>query len=266
MVDDLDSPRPKEEEDPTFAEALPLLPIKYEMTDSPEVAKYTEWRVSPVIFEGMRNEPHTDDEMLESVKKQHEAKEWYTSEYWRKKGLPYEQVEFVVDGRRITIYNYNQEKPFTEEHLAQATEVIRQFASRFPQILDQIRWILIDDHQVPTMLGDPEKYPTNGYAMKELQAFRFFPRGMEMFPYRLEAVTNFEGVFAHELTHLIQNDLEPDWGTKFKWEHAYDHEDEWEIRETPTGETRWFNKDTDEMAPQGQFPLQPDQCVTYYAK
>lgn len=90
---------------------------------------------------------------------------------------------------------------------------------------------------------------------------------MELVPHRITKTSNLEGTFIHESTHLIQQQFKPEWSEKFKWEDCYDHKDEWEVRPTPDGtKTRYFNKQTNEMAPNGQFPLQPEQCITYYAK
>lgn len=259
-IDPVEATAPKPEQ-------LPALPFKYERTLEPDQAAYREWRVSPVSFAGVPNEPRTDQEIIEMIKREREGKDWFTSEYWRSKGLPEEQIEFQMNGQAITVYNWNKDKPFTDEHIQKAQRAFQELASRFPQITDQMRWILIDDKQEASAFGDPEKYPLNGFAMRGWEAFRLLPRGMELIPHRVAKASNFEGTFVHESTHLIQQQFEPEWSEKFKWDYCYDHEDEWEIRPTPDGTTqRWFNKQTGEMSPQGQFPLQPDQCVTYYAK
>jgi len=247
-------------------EPLHSLPFVYERTTDPADAQYQEWRVSPVVFEGQANEPIPDEEIVDSVRKQHESKQWYTQEYWRKKGIPSEQIEFSIDGRQITVYNFNKDKPFTDEHVDRAEKAFQQMASKFPKILDEIRWVLIDDVQPPSLLADDKLYPTNGTAMREHRAFRFMPRGMELIPHRVSAASNFEGTFVHESGHLIQGEFEGEWRKKYKWDYCYDHEDEWEVRKAPNGENRFFNKETGEMAPQGQFPLQPEQCITTYAK
>lgn len=207
------------------------------------------------------------------VKTDRESQDWFTSEKWRNKGMSEEQIEFAVNGRQITVYNYSEKKPFTDEHIQGAERVFKEFASRFPKILEQVRWILIEDHQLPSAFGDPEKYPTNGYALRGWSAFQLYPRGMELFPFRIPAATNFEGTLTHELTHLIQSEFESEWGERFQWAYCFDDEytDQWEVRETPTvgfdgTNKKLFNKETGEMAPQGQFPLQPDQCITFYAK
>lgn len=248
------------------AEPLAPLPFTYERTTDPAKAQYREWRVSPVVFEGQTNEPIPDEEIIDSVRKQHEAKQWYTQEYWRRKGMPSEQVEFAINGRQITVYNFNRDKLFTDEHVERAKKAFQQLLARFPKVFDEIRWVLIDDVQPPSLLADDYLYPTNGTAMREHRAFRFMPRGTELMPHRVSAVTNFEGTFVHELGHLIQSEFEGEWREKYKWQYCFDHEDEWEVRKAQNGENRWFNKETGEMAPQGQFPLQPEQCVTSYAR
>lgn len=53
---------------------------------------------------------------------------------------------------------------------------------------------------------------------------------------------------------------------KFQWAYCFDNRKEWEIRKATNGENRWFNKITGEMSPQGQYPLQPDQFITAYAR
>ncbi len=250
-------------------EPLAPLPFAYQRTHNPDEAQYSEWRVSPVTIGGKKNEPYTDEEIIKMVKRDRESKDWFITEHWRNKGMPVEQIEFGINGRQVTVYNYNQEKPFTDEHIERASKVFQEFAARFPQILDQLRWVLIDDHQLPSAFGDPEKYPTNGLAHKSWRAFQLYPRGMELIPHRVAAATNFDGTLTHELTHLIQGEFEDEWGEKFKWGYCFDDEnqDEWEPRLTPDGSMkRPFNKKTGEMSPQGQFSMQPDQCVTFYAK
>jgi len=248
-------------------EQLAALPFKYERTFTPDQAAYREWRVSPVSLKGVPNEPRTDQEIIEMIKRERESKDWFTSEYWRIKGLPEEQIDFQVNGQAIIVYNWNKRQTFTDEHIKKAQKTFQELASRFPQVIDQIKWILIDDKQEASAFGDPEKYPLNGYALQGWEAFRLLPRGMELIPHRVAKASNFEGTFVHEATHLIQQQFEPEWSKQFKWDYCWDHEDEWEIRPTPDGTTkRWFNKKTGEMSPQGQFALQPDQCITYYAK
>lgn len=259
---------PQSPEASPVREALPPLPFTYERVYEPTQAEYRQRRV-PLGIGSRGKKPYTDEEILQMVKRDRESKDWFTSEQWRNKGMPAEQIEFALNGRQITVYNYNQEKLFTDEHVERAKRVFQELVSRFPQIIDQIRWVLIDDYQLPSAFGDPEKYPTNGLAYSFWQAFRLYPRGMELIPHRVTAATNFDGTLVHELTHLIQSQFEPEWGRKFKWAYCLDEEykDEWETKPSPDGSMkRLFNKKTGEMSPQGLFPLQPDNCVTFYAE
>lgn len=246
---------------------LPPLPFTYERTLDETKATDREWRVSPVTFVGSENKPRTDNELLERIRERREQKDWFISEYWRKKGQPNEQLEFEVGGKPITVYNFNQDKLFTDAHITRAQKVFEELGSRFPQILDKIRWILIEDIPHASAFGNPEKYPWNGSAKRDWLSFILLPRGMELIPHRIEKTSNFEGTLAHETTHLIADEFESEWREKFKWDYCIEHPDEWESRKTSDGTwLAFFNKSTGEMSPQWQFPLQPDECVNYYAK
>ncbi|MFA4827140.1 MAG: hypothetical protein WC596_02705 [Candidatus Shapirobacteria bacterium] len=250
------------------AKLLPPLPFTYQRTENPDTAEYQEYRISPIHFHSApKNEPYTDEQIVDTIRQKKINASWFTSEYWRQKGTPQEQIEITVNNQPITIYNYNSEKPLTDEHLKQAQNVFQEMTSRFPQSVAQLRWILIDNVQEPSTYGDPENYPLHGYALERWKAFKFYPKGMEVSPFRIPATSKFSGVFTHELTHLIQSKFLPEWDNNFQWERSQDHQDQWELRPTPDGTTRkWFNKLTDEMSPQGEYPLQPEQCVTHYSQ
>lgn len=207
---------------------------------------------------------------MAEVRKQREKQDWFTDASWREKGVPEEQLEFQINGRQVTVYNWNKEKPFDAEHVDAAKRIFAQLASRFPQILKMLRWVLIDDNQPPSVYGDPDRYPFNGKADDKWRAFTLYPRGMELIPHRIAKATNFEGTLTHELTHLNQSDFLEEWGEKYWWKQVTDdkdYEDEWEQRPTPDGrQKRLFNKKIGEMCPWGQIPLQQDECVTSYAK
>lgn len=253
-------------EKPVIAEQLPILPFTYQRTSDPKLAAYKEERVSRIVFGGKKNKPKTDEELAEVVKRKRESKDWFLSEYWRKKGVPQEQIEFQVGEKPISVYNYSQEQPFTDEHMARMQKALGELSSRFPQVTDKIRWILIDDIAQASGFGDPEKYPLNGEAMSQWQAFKFLPRGMELIPHRVAETTNFEGTFVHEVLHLVDSDFVNEWLDKFKWEWCIDYPDEWETRPTPDGtDKKFFNKESGEVSPSGQFSLQPAKCVSYYA-
>lgn len=143
---------------------------------------------------------------------------------------------------------------------------MEELGSRFPKAINNLKWILVEDYQEPSLLGDSTKYPANGHAMPKWNAFRLFPKGMELLSHRIQAASNFEGTLIHELTHLIVDDFKNDWKEKFIWKPCYDS-DEWEPKKSPDGtKAVYAHKKTGEMAPQWYFPLQPEQCINYYAK
>ena len=94
---------------------LPELPYTYERARKRDRAQYREWRVNPVTIKGQKNLPRTDEEIIESIRREHEEKEWFTSKYWREKGPPAEQIEFTINGKTITVYNFNAKKPFSDD-------------------------------------------------------------------------------------------------------------------------------------------------------
>lgn len=243
------------------------LPFTYERTYDPKIDTDQEWRISPVSIVGQENRPRTDSQILAMIKERREQKDWFITEPWRKKGQPIEQIELTINDSPITVYNWNKELSFTEEYIQKTKEVLEELGSRFPKALNSLRWILVEDYQEPSLLGDSEKYPTNGQAMAKWKAFRLFPKGMSFEPYRMPPLPNFTCTLTHELSHLIEAEFEPEWRKNFQWKFCADYPDEWDVKESPDGKgKKFFNKESGEMSPQGKFPLQPDECLTYYAK
>ncbi len=249
-------------------ESLAPLPFTYQRVDDPSKAIYKEIRLN--MIRGVNEPPRppfTDEQIVERVKSQAEGREWYFDSYWREKGLPEEQIEFMVGDRQLMLYNFNKEISVSDEHLDKARKILEIYASKFPRALEKINWILIDNIQHPSMYGDTLNWPANGNGMPRSRAFRLLPRAMSFDPYRVSTITNFEGVFAHELTHTIDDDFEnAGWKEKYKWELCKDHPDDWELRDTPDRKGKaYFNKHTGKMALVGEYPLQPEECVTEYA-
>ncbi|MBU6389018.1 hypothetical protein KGQ71_00725 [Patescibacteria group bacterium] len=243
------------------------LPYRYERTYNREEAEFVEHRMPMIRIVGEGTLPRTDEDILNFIRQQKEMQNWFTMDYWRKKGKPEEQVELNVDGQNISVFNYCKKTPLTEEHIAQLERVYGRLAQHFPEALRNIRYFLINNVQTPSLLGDPERYPTNGSAMARLQAFQLFPRGTGLMPHRIQAASNFEGTVAHETTHLIQEKFDKPWSERYRWEQCMNFPDEWEMRDSPDGTRKvFYNKSTGEMAPQFEFPLQPEECVTEYAK
>ncbi len=247
-------------------EKLPPLPFTYERTGNKEEAQYSYRRVSLIKVWGKETDVYSDEDINKKVRIEKEKSQWYTSKEWRDKGQPQEQVEVQIGENTITIYNFSKEKTLTEEHLESTIRVIQEMASRFPEVLAKLRWILINDEQLPSAWGDSEKYPTSGMARSNWDAFEFYPRGLELSPYRQPYVSNFEGVFAHEMTHLIDGKFINEWQEKFKWISLYDRKG-WDSRLSPDGTRLVFiHQETGQVVNSDYLPDQPEQCVSEYAK
>lgn len=241
-------------------------PYTYERTYDKDKAQFVQNRQAPNFF-GEKNEPFTDNQIVEIVQRQKENENWHTVEYWRDKGLPEEQVNFTVNGREIRLYNFDSDNLLSDEQVETIESLIQRMSSRFPQAIDNLNYILIDDVQMPSAFGDPDKLPANGEAKSEWKSFRFFPRGLSLQPHRIPEVSNLEGTFVHELSHLIDEEVLGEWNEHFSWGYCSDYPDEWEVRKTPDDSSqRWFNKTTGEMSLWGRFPLQEGTHVSEYAR
>lgn len=159
---------------------LPKLPFTYLRTNDPNQAQFHDDRISRVKLSGKENKPQTDEKILAPIIEAKERERWVTYEYWRKKGLPQEQVEFKIGDKQVTIYNFSKEKPFSDDHIAIMQDVFEKLATHFPENLSKIRWILIDDIQPASAFGDSDKYPINGEANNFWSTFILYPRGMEL--------------------------------------------------------------------------------------
>jgi hypothetical protein len=242
------------------------LPFSYQQVDGIDDAQYVEKRVfstEDMVFEN--EQPRTNEDIIGAVKREHENKKWFTSEYWRTKGMPKEQVEFSIGDKFITFYNFNKEENLSDEHIEEAEKVLKDFETRFPKAVNGVKWVLIEDTQRPSLSGSEELYPTNGIAEKQWQAFVIMPKGMDINKeHRVGGISNFGGTIAHELVHFIEDDLKEEWNKNFKWEDF--KKEEWESRVNSSGQIRNFNKKTGKMAPGNLYPLQPEQCISDYAK
>lgn len=249
-------------------EVFQPLPFTYTRVFDSEMAQYSYSRIPGIRPVGARNEPLSDEVIKDRVKERFESQEWFYSEYWRSKGIPSEQIEFQIGEQLITLYNFNEGLQVSDEHIDETLGVLAEFASRFPQVLDNLRWILIDNIQPLSSYGDSINYPLNGEAVVNWKAFKLQPRGMSLEPHRVPSATNFEGTLVHEMTHLIDSRFEAaGWREKYKWERCIDSPEDWEPREVPDGgKEAFYNKHTGKMALIGMYALQPDECVTEYAQ
>lgn len=244
------------------------LPFTYTRVLDASVSQYSHKRISGIQVVGEpQNEPRSDDDIVGRVKNDFEGSQWYYLEYWRRKGLPSEEIHFQLGDRIITLYNFNSEIPFSDERIEETNRVLAGFSSRFPQALDKLDYILIDDIQPSSYYGDSENYPANGQAMSGHRALKLHPRAFSDIRHRVEAASNFEGTLVHELTHPIDSQFEfAGWRDKYKWETCLSAPDDWDYRDVPDGGSKaFYNINTGKMALIDIFSLQPEECVTEYA-
>ena len=244
----------------------PPLPFSYVRVNDPTAATVSERRTFGMKINGVAVPPRTDEEILAKVKGDTERREWYMAEEWREKGQPNEQISVQVGGKTIELYNYN-EAAMTDEHLAVLQRMFTQFGSHFPQLLDRLNYILIDDKQPESVWSDENRYPLNGLAMKEWRAFKFSPRGVDTaIPHRLQFVSNFEGTGAHEFTHFMEDLFGSAWHENFKWDWCMDDTERFELIELSPGKKQWHDKTTGEAYPSGIFPHEDYGFVSFYAQ
>ncbi|HNY36064.1 MAG TPA: hypothetical protein PLD14_00665 [Candidatus Pacearchaeota archaeon] len=255
-------------------ESLPNLPFEYEITNNKDALYNKEIRqikggeVDGMFFED--GKIRTDEEIKESVKMVHENSEWFYSDYWRGKGMPAEQIEFSISTKNkpIVFYNFSNEKEFSSEHMEKTEKAFREILNRFPDALNNIEWILLEDNQKQSLSGN-ENYPLNGFAKKNWQAIEIMPRGVDINnDHRVGEISNFEGTLTHEIGHFIQDKFLEKWKEAgFKWIDF--NKEEWEKRYVNNGEcqiSQYINKKTGEIAPGTQYPLKPEECIDDYAK
>lgn len=91
---------------------------------------------------------HTDDSMRKVENKLREQlirDNWWLKTIWTQKGLPKEQISITINGYKVDVYNWNDER-LSEEQIAQITGVLSKFAIIAGGIaLKGVRYILIDN-------------------------------------------------------------------------------------------------------------------------
>lgn len=116
-----------------------------------------------------------------------------------KEGEPKEKINFEIGDKRILLANFNQ-KTVSEEQLREASEVLGLFAQHFPDILERIKYFIVNAQKYPSALNDEENFPLNGQKMMG-GGFGLQPRTLENSHHRIAAVSNWKGTIAHEITH-----------------------------------------------------------------
>ncbi|MDP3724756.1 MAG: hypothetical protein Q8R11_03965 [bacterium] len=252
-------PKPKQE--------LTPLPFTFVRTNDKQIAEFIENRMPLISFTSKGLKPKTDEEIVAVVKQQKVGEQWYTQDYWREKGQPSEQIEIRLDGHAITLYNFRPEIQLTDIHVEQLKESLGTFTARFPNAMEKLRWILIADMPNSNPWGDVDTFPLSGTRSKSLKTLRLYPHAFASESHRIQTVSNLEGTIAHEIAHFIHEDFREEWSESFQWGSVSNCPNIWEPVPRPDGKKYYYrNKDTGEITYSGQFPLQPDACITEYGK
>lgn len=157
-------------------------PYTYVRTTDRAEAEFVKDRVPFLVIDEETPSLRSDEEIVSEIRSEKEGGAWYTQEYWRRKGKPVNQLEVQIGDNHVSVYNFNPEIPFTAEHEWQLAKTLSNLARHFPDNLDNLRYIIIDDNPTPSFLGDPGNYPANGNALLKEQAIQVTPRGMEFAP------------------------------------------------------------------------------------
>lgn len=157
----------------------------------------------------------TDEELLGAVQERAKLEYWWLTDYSKEWGMPKEQIEVSINGKQIVIYNFNSEIPFNDKYLADTITVLENYAKHFPQVIDKLNYILIDNKQAPSHYGDDEKFPLNGSTGRTTGVITLYPKGLDRRLHRVPGVDNFKGTLTHELTHLIWTEWEKEWKDHF---------------------------------------------------
>lgn len=249
---------------PKETKTLPPLPFNYKKTDDLEKATYKIPRKKLIVW-GKENPFKTDEEILKEVVKEREKTDWFIDKKWREKGQPEEQIEFEINGEKITIYNFCKEKQITDKQVELTQKALREISSKFPQILDKVKYILINDKPTVSAWGDEEKFPCNGTFSGDWKAVILYPRTLDPINHRIKGATNLDGTIVHEIGHSISSDFDAEWKKAgLEYVMTLDNED-WETFKSPDGTKNWYrNKKTGRVAFSHGCMADLDQCVTEY--
>lgn len=241
---------PSENESAEPVNELPVLPFEIEFVNKEEDAQYIRDRIekiydfeSDTYCEGEKKNDSQINKEIEEIKELHKEKKWFTTDNYRRK-RPNEQVEFSINDKNITFYNFNKEKELSESHIEKIKNVFKEMTERFPGSLNNIDWVLIEEIQQPSLSND-ERFPLNGLAEKDMRCLKIMPRALDIDKtHRVEGVLNFEGTLVHEVGHFIEDRFLEEWRKHYQW------------REKREGE----------IAPGDKYPVQPNECIDDYAK
>lgn len=216
----------------------------------------------------------TDSEIRQEVENKIKKRCWWLDREWAEKGLPKEQIEVSIGEYNVTIYNFNSEIKFSAKHEKELAEVFSDYYREDPELFRELDYILINDRQKDSLLGNNEKFPLNGGCVKVFRSIFFNPRGMKRdIDFRVPGVSNFKGTAAHEMCHLEIKDRK-DWGNnerrdkwinKFGWHYCKDYPDEWREIEIDSDRVICRNDRTKEIV-FNNFTNKPELCLNDYTK
>lgn len=222
-------------------------------------------------------ELYKDTGTIETMKQRTETKQWFTQEYWRRKGLPSE--EFILElqiGENvnpITLYNYNKDQLLPEEHLRVLQATIQRLAASFPRALKGIKYIVFDDVPGKSIVDDEQNFPINAGVLEKQEGIKIYPRAFDLstkhrvqmenqkkYPeiFEEQTITNLEGTLEHELIHFGDSDLHREFKTAgyqynitMPWKTFHQRHSDIEnyelINEDDNGVKIWKNKKTGEV-------------------
>lgn len=216
----------------------------------------------------------TEQEINEEVMRGIDKKCWWLDKEWREKGAPKEQIEISIGENKITLYNFNSEIKFLEGHEKEMREVMEDYYREDPELFSEVKYILINDRQNASLLGNEEDFPLNGGYSKAYGSISLSPRGMRQdIGFRVPGISNFKGVVAHEFAHpeikdrknAEGNKKEKEWMKKFGWDYCQNYPDEWREVEIDGGKSMHKNNITGEIV-FDNFTVKPELCLNDYTR
>ncbi len=214
------------------------------------------------------SEQKNGKDIYEEIKKSLERRYWWVNEYWQERGLPKEQAEIKIGDHKITVYNFNKEIKFSDEHIKETKDVLQKYENYDPELVEKKDFLLIENQQNQSLLEDEEKFPANGRNYPEWRAVGIDPRGMRQdMEHRIPGLSNFKGTLAHEIYEGKKDEnLFNDWRKDFGWDYCSDYPDEWEVRKAKDSyHLIYTNKKTRELS-FGMFTTEPELCLNDYTK
>ncbi len=182
------------------------------------------------------------------------------AKYLKELGIPVWQRIVEIGGHELSLVNYNPDFEFTDGHEQDLLGYITRVREVSPQILERLKRIVFDNHQ-PASRYESDEHPSNGALLPD--GVLLYKNGQRRdLLHRTRSSTNFQGTVAHEGFHVRNEEYKDLWRAAFGWHQCYEYPEQWEMIEG----RRYKNRETGEIAWNGQFTDHPDRCVTTYAR